>query len=533
MGKKAQNPPTFGTLPASAAMDVCRSPLLGGRATPLRRTQRSIHPNKILLVCRTATPTPMRNQSPKPAAETDSGPATGRPRAPGGAANTRPLWQTYLAFLGPMVLANILQSLSGSVNAVYIGQMLGTPALAAVAGMFPVVFFFIALIIGVGAGASVLIGQAWGAREPHKVKAIAGTALALGGGIGLAAAVLGELFARTALTALGTAPELLPDAVAYARVMMLSMPFLLVFILFTQLLRGVGDTVTPLFALMLSTSVGLLLTPALIRGWGGLPQLGVVSAAVAGLASFIVALVFLWFYLRRKQHPLAPDAELLRALRVNPTLLRAVLRIGVPTGVQMVTIAMAELAILGLVNGYGADATAAYGAVNQIVNYVQFPALSIAITASILGAQAIGAGRSDRLGAIVRTGLLLNVVFTGSLVVLGYLLSGWLLGFFLTTPHVLTMAQTLLHVMLWASVVFGMQAVVAGVMRASGTVWVPTCISVASILLVQLPAAHWLSARYGLQGVWMSYPVVFCVMLALQSAFYLLVWRYRKIERLV
>ena len=75
MGKKAQNPPTFGTLPASAAMDVCRSPLLGGRATPLRRTQRSIHPNKILLVCRTATPTPMRNQSPKPAAETDSGPA--------------------------------------------------------------------------------------------------------------------------------------------------------------------------------------------------------------------------------------------------------------------------------------------------------------------------------------------------------------------------------------------------------------------------------------------------------------------------
>ena len=171
--------------------------------------------------------------------------------------------------------------------------------------MFPVVFFFIALIIGVGAGASVLIGQAWGAREPHKVKAIAGTALALGGGIGIAAAVLGELFARPALAALGTAPELLPSAVAYARVMMLSMPFLLVFILFTQLLRGVGDTVTPLYALCLSTSIGLLLTPALILGWGGLPQLGVVSAAVAGWVSFVVALAFLWFHLRRKQHPLA------------------------------------------------------------------------------------------------------------------------------------------------------------------------------------------------------------------------------------
>ncbi|MFO1180580.1 MATE family efflux transporter [Ottowia sp.] len=432
-----------------------------------------------------------------------------------------------------MVLANILQSLSGSVNGVYIGQMLGTDALAAVAGMFPVVFFFIALVIGVGAGASVLIGQAWGAREPHKVKAIAGTALALGGLIGLGAAVLGESLARPALTALGTAPELLPDAVAYARVMMLSMPLLLVFILYTQLLRGVGDTVTPLLALCLSTAVGLLVTPALIRGWLGLPRLGVVSAAVAGWVSFALALAFLWVYLRRRRHPLAPDAELLRALRINGRLLRAVLRIGVPTGVQMVTIAMAELAILGLVNRYGADATAAYGAVNQIVNYVQFPALSIAITASILGAQAIGAGRVERLSAIVRTGLLLNGVLTGSLVLLGYGLSHWLLGFFLTAPSVLAMAQGLLYVMLWGSVIFGMQAVVAGVMRASGTVWVPTGISVASIALVQLPAAHALSARFGLPGVWMSYPVVFSVMLALQSAFYLLVWRYRRIERLV
>ena len=448
-------------------------------------------------------------------------------------AGPRPLWRTYLAFLGPMVLANILQSMSGSINAVYIGQMLGTDALAAVAGMFPVVFFCIALVIGVGAGASVLIGQAWGAREPHKVKAIAGTALALGGLIGVLAAVLGEAFARPALVALGTAPELLPDAVAYARVMMLSMPLLLVFIVYTQLLRGVGDTVTPLLALCLSTAVGLLVTPALILGWLGLPRLGVVSAAVAGWVSFALALVFLWVYLRRKRHPLAPDGELLHALRIRPRLLRAVLHIGVPTGVQMVTIALAELAILGLVNGYGADATAAYGAVNQIVNYVQFPAISIAITASILGAQAIGAGRVDRLSAIVRTGLLLNGLLTGALVLLGYGLSHWLLGFFLTTPHVLTMAQTLLHVMLWASVVFGMQAVVAGVMRASGTVWVPTSIAVGSILLVQLPAAYWLSARFGLQGVWMSYPVVFCVMLALQSAFYLLVWRYRKIERLV
>ena len=325
----------------------------------------------------------------------------------------------------------------------------------------------------------------------------------------------------------------MPDAVAYARVMMLTMPLLLVFILYTQLLRGVGDTLTPLYALMLSTGIGLVLTPALIRGWGGLPQLGVVSAAVAGLVSFAVALTFLVIYLQRKRHPLAPDAALRRALWIDPALLKGVLRIGVPTGVQMVTISLAELAILGLVNRYGADATAAYGAVNQIVNYVQFPALSIAITASILGAQFIGAGRADRLGALVKTGLLLNGVLTGALIVAGYLLSPWLLGFFLTSEPVRQMAEHLLHLMLWGSLVFGFQAVIAGVMRASGTVLIPVAISVGSILLVQLPAANFLSARYGLDGVWLAYPVVFVTMLLLQSAFYRLVWRHKTIERLV
>ena len=178
----------------------------------------------------------------------------------------RALWQVYLMFLAPMVLSNLLQSLSGTVNGIYIGQMLGTHALAAVSGMFPIVFFFISLVIGIGAGASVLIGQAWGAKQPEKVKAIAGTALALGMLIGLTGAVFGSIFAREALTALGTPADVLDDATGYARTMMLLMPLLLTFILFTQLLRGVSDTVSPLMALLLSTGVGLALTPALIKG---------------------------------------------------------------------------------------------------------------------------------------------------------------------------------------------------------------------------------------------------------------------------
>jgi Na+-driven multidrug efflux pump len=87
--------------------------------------------------------------------------------------------------------------------------------------------------------------------------------------------------------------------------------------------------------------------------------------------------------------------------------------------------------------------------------------------------------------------------------------------------------------MLWSIVVYGSAAAVSGVMRASGTVMVPTAISIGCIVLIELPSAYGLSHWFGLEGVWMSYPIAFCAMLALQTAYYKLVWQKMRIERLV
>jgi putative MATE family efflux protein len=445
----------------------------------------------------------------------------------------RPLWKTFLVFLGPLLLSNILQSLSGTINNVYLGQMIGVKALAAVSAFFPVMFFFMAFAIGLGAGASVLIGQAWGARQIDTVRAVAGSTLALGILLGLAVAVFGSAFTTPMLRALGTPADILPDAARVARIILVALPGLFVFILSTSMLRGVGDTVAPLYTLLISTAAGLALTPALIRGWLGLPRMGVASGASATVTGFVLAMLWLALHLRRKNSPLKPGTELLRHLHPNPRLLKNVLRVGVPTGVQMIVVAIAEVALLSMVNGYGSNATAAYGAVNQVVAYVQFPAISIAITTSILGAQAIGAGRADRLGAITRTAMLMNLLLTGALAVLGYLLSRQIMGFFITSAPVVETAQTLLHIMLWSLVIFGMASALAGIMRASGTVLAPMLISIGCITLVELPTA-WIASRHiGLNGVWVAYPVAFSAMLLLQSAYYRGVWRKRAIRRMV
>jgi putative MATE family efflux protein len=432
-----------------------------------------------------------------------------------------------------MMLSNILQSLFGTINNIYLGQMIGVDALAAVSVFFPVLFFFIAFIMGLSSGSTVLIGQAWGAGEIDKVKAVAATTLTIGILCAATIALFGGLFSRQLMVALATPPNILDQASAYARIMMLTMPLIFVFILMTAMMRGVGDTLTPLLALVLSTVVGLAVTPALIRGWFGLPTLGVASAGFASAASTAITLLWLAAHLRRKKHPLAPDAAFLHGMRLDGALLRKILHLGIPTAVQMVVMSLAELVLLGLVNAFGSDATAAYGAVNQVMSYVQFPAMSIAISTSIFGAQAIGSGNADRLGAIVRTGLVLNLVLTGGLVALIYLFSRSVMGFFITDAAVLDLAQGLLRIVLWSSVMFGMAGVFSGTMRASGTVFAPTALSIFAIAAIEVPSAVILSRAIGLQGIWAAYPITFCAMFFLQMGFYLLIWRRRAVRRLI
>lgn len=448
---------------------------------------------------------------------------------------TGPLWQRFLVFLVPLMASNILQALSGTINSIYVGQMIGVEALAAIATFFPILFFLMSFIIGLSAGSTILIGQAWGARNVDKVKQVAGTTLAATITLGLVVAVVGGLWTEQIMTVLGAPENILPLSVGYARIVLIGMPGFFIFLVVTSVLRGVGDTITPLFSLILSMSVGAVLTPALILGWLGLPQLGVNAAAWAMIAGFLSVLLFLFFYMRIRNMPLAPDRILLRAmLRPDFSLLRLILKLGIPAGLQMVISSIAGIVVIGLVNRFGSDATAAYGALGQVMSYVQFPAMSIGIAASIFGAQAIGARRMHELSVITRTALVLNLIITGGLILLAYLFSQHLVALFITEAQVIELTESLLHVVLWSILPFGWGVVFSGIMRASGTVYAPMVLSLACILLIELPGAILLSQTgLGLRGIWVAYAASFSMMLVLQAAWYQFVWKKKKIEALI
>ncbi len=220
-------------------------------------------------------------------------------------------------------------------------------------------------------------------------------------------------------------------------------------------------------------------------------------------------------------------------LRLRLDLVGRIAKIGIPTSVNLVMISLSEIAVLSFVNRFGSTAVAAYGAVNQVASYVQFPAISIGIAASIFGAQSIGAGRTDRLGAIVRSAVVLNYLIEGVLIVLVYAFDQNIISLFITAPATVAIARGLLLITLWSYAIYGNGRVLSAIMISSGTVIWPTALSILSIWGVEVPVAYILSQRIGLNGVWYGYPSAFVAALLMQLGYYYCFWKRKPLRRLV
>ncbi|MBP1934041.1 putative MATE family efflux protein [Ammoniphilus resinae] len=440
-----------------------------------------------------------------------------------------------LIFLIPLILSNALQSIGQLAGSIFVGRWVGVDALAAISAFFPLFFLLISFTIGIGAGSSILIGQAYGAGNQERLKAVVGTTLTTTFVLSVLLALIGGIFTWDILRLIGTPENVIGVSVHYARILFWSMPILFLYIAYTTFMRGTGDSKTPFHLLIVSTSLNVALLPFLIFGWLGLPELGVYGAAYASVISTVLTFIVMLIYLKKTNHPLQFDASVRQHLRIDMALLKKLLRLGIPSSVNMILVSLSEIAVITFVNRFGSDATAAYGAVNQVVSYVSMPAISLGMAVSIFAAHAIGRGQQEQLAQVFRAGLLLNYLIGGFLVIVVYLFSQHILSWFLTNQSTLEIAHSLLMITLWSYLVFGHAMIVSSMMRASGTVLWPMVFGIVSIWLVEVPVAYYLSSftSLGIKGIWIGYPAAFFVNLLLQYTYYRLIWKKKRIERLI
>jgi len=455
---------------------------------------------------------------------------------PGGARRgdlTRgPIMGTLLRFSAPTLLANVLQSLNGTVNAVWVGRMLGGSALAATANANVVMFLVFAATFGFGMAATVKIGQAFGAGNVDAARRTFGTAMGFCVGLSLLVAVIGWIGAPALLRTMSTPPVVYTFALAYLRVIFIAMPAQMVSVILAMSMRGAGDSATPLRMMMISVVLDVALNPLLIAGFGPIPAFGIAGSAIATTIASTVAMLAFVVVLYARDLPVRLLRHELRYLIPHPAELRFIVTKGLPMGAQMLLVSMAGIVMVGLVNREGATASAAYGASLQVWTYLQMPALAISAAVSAMAAQTIGARLFDRLDAITRAGVLLNVIMTGVMTALLLLFDRPVLALFLGahSPAV-DLARHIQFLASWTYILFGVTIVLFGTMRAAGTVLPPLIVLGIAMYPGRLGFYDLMHARLGMDAIWLSFPVGSGIAVVLAyGAYRLIPWR-RNAER--
>ena len=428
---------------------------------------------------------------------------------------------SLLRFTLPILFANVLQSLNGSVNSVWVGRFLGEAALTATSNANTVMFLLIGAAFGVALAATILIGQSIGANNLRETRRVVGTSATFFAAISISMAILGLAFSRPLLIAMSTPADSLPLAVAYMRVIFLALPCLYMYAFVMAVLRGAGDSKTPFYFMLLSVGIDIALNPLLIFGFGPVPRFGIAGSALATFIAQAVSLAALIRHLYRRRHLLVLHRDELHLLKVDWSVVSVLLRKGIPMSAQMLVLSLSGVLMITLVNRFGVDTAAAFGAALQIWNYIQMPAFAVGMAVSAMAAQNVGAGKWLRIPRIARVGVLYSVLLTGTVVLAIELLDQEAFGLFLpSASHALDIAGRMNRIVTPSFIFFGISVALFGVVRATGAVIAPLVILSISLLAVRFPLAEAFLDRYQVDAVWWSFPVSSAVSCLLALLYY-------------
>ncbi|HEY0276285.1 MAG TPA: MATE family efflux transporter [Paenirhodobacter sp.] len=435
---------------------------------------------------------------------------------------TGPIGTVLLFFALPTLGSSVLQSANGSIDAVWVGKLIGENALAATTNGNLVLFLLTAFVFGFGMSSTILIGQSVGRGDIAAAREVVGTAVGTFVPLSALIAVLGWIFAPDLLALLGTPAETVPLALAFLRVIFAAMPAVLMLTLLMMALRGSGDAMTPLIFMALAVVMDTILNPVFILGLGPLPAMGIGGSAFATALANYVSLFGMLAYIYAKDLPLRLRGAEMRLLIPAPSVLKLMLAKGLPIGIQMVVVSSSMLTMLTLVNREGVDTAAAFGATQQLWTYVQMPAMALGAAVSAMVAQNIGAGRWDRVRRITQLGILYNIALTGGLVVVLFFADRWVMELFLSPGSTaVTIAQHIGRVSTWGFICFGVTMVLFGAIRANGQVVWPLIILFVSMYPVRLGFAFGLRDWLGTDALWLSFPAAMVATLIMAAALYL------------
>lgn len=432
-----------------------------------------------------------------------------------------PIGKTLILFALPLLGSNVLQSVNGSANAMWVSHTLGESALAAISNANQIFFLMLGAMFGLTMAANILIGQAVGARDEALAKKVVGTCTLFFAVASTLVGVAGVVLTPAILDAMGTPGDARAEAVAYLTVIFLALPLIYFTTFLMMAKRGTGDSRTPFLFSALVVVLDIILNPLLILGVGPFPRLEIAGSATATLIAQAITLAAFLAHLYRRRSILVLRPGEFHLLKPDLAIIRTLVFKGLPMAFQMMVISLAAVTMMGLVNGFGSNTAAAYGAAVQIWTYVQMPAMALGAAVSTMAAQNVGARRMDRVAEIARKGVFFAFVGTAVLVVVLEIAKPFVMAAFLPADSAaLPIAARINTIALWGFIPFGMAFIFNGVVRATGSVWPPLLAMIIALWVVRIPFASVLMPRIGADAIWWSFPVGSIVMVLLAAGYY-------------
>ncbi len=403
-------------------------------------------------------------------------------------------------FALPMLAGNVFQQLYNIVDSIIVGKVLGTEALAAVGANFPLIFALISFVVGIAVGATVIIAQYFGAKQMDYVKRTIDTLYIF---LFFAAIVLttaGILLSKSIFNLISLPDDVIGLAIDYFRIYALGFIFFFGFQGTSAILRGLGDSLTPLYFLIISTLANVAFDILFVVGFGWGVKGVALATVIAQAGAFFTIILYL-----NKYHVFLDISPL--KMRFDRSIFKKSLKIGLPTGIQQTVVAIGFLALYRIVNMFGTPTIAAYSIVTRIDMIAGMPAMNFSAALSTFVGQNIGADKYERVkhglnAAFGMTSVISIIVSVGVI-----MFAGPLMYLFTNDAEVVEIGKQYIYIVSGFYLLFSSMFIMNGVLRGAGDTFFPMIITILALWIIRIPLSYFLSLKLGAIGIWWGIPI--------------------------
>lgn len=407
-------------------------------------------------------------------------------------------------FAVPMLIGNLFQQAYSMADGIIVGRYVGEHALAAVGTSFPILFLMVASVLGLALGAGILLSQLFGANNLTAVRRATTSVFLFASAASILLSVIGYFLSPFLLKNLLDVPDnILNDSIVYLRIFFLGLFFMYLYNFVSAVLRSVGDSKTPLYFLIVSTIINIVLdiyfVANLKQGVAGVAWATFIAQAISAIASIVYVYIKVPLF-RFKLNEFVFDRKLFYLS----------VKIGIPSSIQQTVLSLGFIAVQRLVNGFGAVTIAAVTAASRIDQLAIMPVMNIGMALSTFAGQNIGAGKPERAEKGYRKTLVISAVLCLLLTAVVFIYGKQLIGLFIRgdagSSEVIRQGTQYLQVVVCFYLLFSIMNVTSSLLRGCGDVFYSTYITLIAFGL-RLVSAYLLVPYIGYRAIWWSMPI--------------------------